>query len=68
MIYFQNACIGNRTPRAGPSFWGGEICDIDHLVGINSHKRAKLVEFTVGKQLFPNIFVEICHKKKPLSS
>jgi hypothetical protein len=37
-------------------FGGSEFCDIDHLVIIFSHKRAKLVEFTVGKQLFPKYF------------
>jgi hypothetical protein len=58
-------CIGNRTPRAGPSFFfGGEFCDIDHLVIIFSYKRATLLEFTVGKQIFPNFFVDKYVRKK----
>jgi hypothetical protein len=46
-----------RQEQALPFGGGvGEFCDIDHLVSINSHKRAKLVEFTVGKQLFSKYF------------
>jgi len=50
--------IGNRRPaqEQALTFGGGEFCDIDDLVIIFSHKRANLVEFTVGKQLFPKYF------------
>jgi hypothetical protein len=45
---------------------GGEFCDIDHLVSIFSHKRAKLVELTAGKQLFPKYFCQQYVIKKTL--
>jgi hypothetical protein len=49
----ETACLLESRPLL---FLGGEFCDIDDLVIIFSHKRAKLVEFTVGKQLFPKYF------------
>jgi hypothetical protein len=49
----ETACQEEALPFFGG---GGGFCDMDHLVIIFSHKREKLVEFTVGKQLFPKYF------------
>lgn len=66
-IFKMGALETARQEQALPFGGGvGEFCDIDHLVSINSHKRAKLVEFTVGKQLFSKYFCWDMSQKKTL--